>query len=384
MSLQEYLENKPLFYQKIDYERMPRAYESLKTYIKLKPVVHIVGTNGKGSTGRFLTQICESLGCSVGHYTSPHIFKFNERFYKNGNIVSDDELELAHQKLQSLLSDEFKNTLSYFEYATFLAAFLFEECDYVVFESGMGAEFDATNHFSKALSLFTPIGLDHIGSLGVNLEEISRTKLISMDKFAILNSSMNEISIKIAKEIASKKGTNLKLASEVLDDSDELQILEYAKKFNLPKFQISNLSLAFAGAKTLSLKPNLANLKPLNLKGRLERVKPNLVVDVGHNELAAQNIANELSGQKFSLVYNSFLDKDYKKVIEVLKPLLNEVQIYEYESEFRELATNEIKKVCESLIIKCSKFKSLEESRNYLVFGSFMLVEEFLKNENLC
>ena len=130
MSLETYLKNKPIFYKKIDYERMPRAFNNIRAKIILKPIIHIVGTNGKGSTGRFLTLLIESLGLKVGHYTSPHIFKFNERFYKNGDIVSDDELNKAHIELQNLLSDEFKNSLSYFEYATLLAAILFKDCDY--------------------------------------------------------------------------------------------------------------------------------------------------------------------------------------------------------------------------------------------------------------
>ena len=73
MSLETYLKNKPIFYKKIDYERMPRAFNSIKDKIILKPIIHIVGTNGKGSTGRFLTLLIESLGLKVGHYTSPHI-----------------------------------------------------------------------------------------------------------------------------------------------------------------------------------------------------------------------------------------------------------------------------------------------------------------------
>lgn len=384
MSLSKYLENKPIFYKKIDYERMPKAYNSLKEHIKLKPIIHIVGTNGKGSTGRFLTQICENLGFVAGHYTSPHIFEFNERFYKKGKIVSFDELDLVHQKLQNLLSDEFKNSLSYFEYATFLAAFLFEECDYVIFEAGMGARFDATNYFPKAISLFTPIGLDHMNVLGKDIKTISQTKLISMDKIAILNDNMNEISVKVANEIALQKNTNLKFASELLDEFDKKQIQIYADKFNLPNFQLSNLTLSYAGAKALNLKPNLAKMSALSLRGRLEKIRPNLIVDVGHNELAAKNIAKELKNSKFTLIYNSFLDKDYAKVLEILKPLATEVQIYDYQSKDRELATDKIEIVCKNLDIKCSKFSFLEDSKNYIVFGSFMLVEEFLKNENLC
>ena len=195
--LSSYLKNKPIFYKKIDYERFPKAFNSIKEHLNLKNVVQVIGTNGKGSTGRFLAQILENSGAKVGHYTSPHIFRFNERFYIGGKDASDDELENAHKILQGILSDEFKDTLSYFEYATLMAGILFKDCDYCILEAGMGAQFDATSAFSKTLSLFTPIGTDHIPMLGENLEQISQTKLINMAKNAILNEfeieSINQI-----------------------------------------------------------------------------------------------------------------------------------------------------------------------------------------------
>lgn len=384
LKLSEYLKNKPIFYKKFDFERFPKAYANIKDNLENIEIIHIVGTNGKGSTGRFLAQILENSGFKVGHFTSPHIFKYNERFYKNGKDISDDELEKAHQILQNLLPNEFKDSLSYFEYATFLAAILFKDCDFIIMEAGMGGEFDSTNVFKKKLSIFTPIDLDHTETLGKTIKEISLTKLRSMDKFALLNDDMNEISVKIAKEIALKKTTILKKASELLDDQDREEIANYALKFNLPKFQISNLTLSYGAAKFLSIKPNLSTMPELNLKGRLWQIKPNLIADVGHNPLGAKAVVNALSPKKYTLIYNSFLDKDYKSVLEILSPIVNSVLIYEYKSIYRELAGDKIMLVCNDLGIKCGKFTSLKNSENYLVFGSFMLIEEFLKNENFC
>lgn len=383
LKLSQYLENKPIFYKKIDFERFPRAYESVKSSLEIPPIIHIVGTNGKGSTGRFLAQILESFDFSVGHFTSPHIFEFRERFYKNGSIVSEDELENAHQVLQDILPFEFKNSLSYFEYATLLAAILFKNSSYVIFEAGMGGEYDSTNSFPKLLSLFTPISLDHTEILGSTLEKISITKLNAMSKTAILNDSMNEISLNIARDIALKKGTNLSLASENLTPADNDEISKYLANFSIPKFLISNLTLACAAIKALNLELDLKGLGRLNLRGRKEQILPNLTVDVGHNEDAARAILAEFSTKKVTLIYNAFKDKDYAKILSILKPIIKEVKVYKYESSFRELANDEIFKVCQNLGIKCSKFSTLNRDQDYLVFGSFMLVEEFLKNENL-
>ncbi|NLY03396.1 MAG: bifunctional folylpolyglutamate synthase/dihydrofolate synthase [Campylobacter sp.] len=383
MNLSSYLENKPLFYKKIDFDRFPRAYKSVKHALNLGDIIHIVGSNGKGSTGRFLAQILELYGYEVGHFTSPHLFEFKERFYTNSSIVSDEDLDRAHDTLQALLSDEFKESLSYFEYATLLAAVLFQKCEYVIFEAGMGGEFDSTNQFDKRLSLFTPISMDHIDILGDTLEKISITKLNAMSNLAILNDDMSKIPTKIAKDIAKQKGSQLSFASDNLTNKDKEQIYRYSDKFNLPNFLISNLTLACAGFKALNLELDLSELKKLNLRGRCERIAPNLTIDVGHNEDGARAILREFKDQKVVLIYNSFKDKDFFKILEILKPIVEEVQIYHYKSSYRELASDEISKVCALLGIKCSNFTALSKMKNYLVFGSFMLVQEFLENENL-
>ena len=117
-SLKEFLNAKPLYYDEIDYSRFPRAFKAIKNELEIKPIIHIIGTNGKGSTGRFLALILKANGKKVGHYTSPHIFDFNERFWLDGALASDDELELAHKELLEIFkktsAEHFIDELSYF------------------------------------------------------------------------------------------------------------------------------------------------------------------------------------------------------------------------------------------------------------------------------
>jgi len=134
--LESFLANKPLFYDEIDYTRMPRIYKSIKNEIKLPKIIHLVGTNGKGTTGRFLASALYSLGYNTGHYTSPHILEFNERIWLNGKNVSNETLDNFHQKLLRLLAAEDAEALSYFEYTTLLALLIYQECDYVILEAG--------------------------------------------------------------------------------------------------------------------------------------------------------------------------------------------------------------------------------------------------------
>ena len=392
MSLAKFLDGKPLYYKEIDYGRIIRAYDTIKGYLKPFKIIHIIGTNGKGSTGRFLAQILSQNGAKVGHYTSPHIFKFNERFWLNGEVASDEILERAHERLQALLSDEYKIKTSYFEYMTLLSAVLFEGCDYFVCEAGMGGVLDATNVFEKELSIFTPIGFDHTAILGNSLEEISRTKFEAMGKRAILNDEMNEISVAIAKEIASEKGVTLSFSREILTKENLNEIANYADKFNLPEFLRSNLTLAYAAAKILDSSIEIKKLGALSLRGRCEKIDSNLYVDVGHNELGAKAVAKKFSskefgGKKLTLIYNSFLDKDFKAVLAALKPVIDGVLLYHYHCEGRELGGELINKALNELEISHREFEAsdmnnIKEAKNgkiYLAFGSFHLVEAFLK-----
>lgn len=527
-SIKEFLQNRPIYYKKIDYERFPRAYAAIKDKIPLKNVIQIIGTNGKGSTGRFLANAIAAAGFSVGHYTSPHVFKLNERIYLDGRIAqspvfalnsdasnfkneqnsasasnftekqnsvkmqnfanrensasqisisnlqnsttqdfivtqnshgeqnsalqsfvsttrnfcskqnfiarnsidtqnsastqnlwnsqdlespseqnfkfplgsnfksaqssppislgrdaTDEELDFAHEFLQESLPAKFKDSLSYFEYLTLAAAVLFRDCDYCVIEAGMGGEFDATSSFGRMLSLFTPIGTDHLGMLGQNLEQIAHTKLITMDKEAILSDEMSEVPLRIAQQIAEQKGTHLRFAADFLSESERAQIAEFCAHNNLPKFQISNLALALAAMKFLNLKFEISQLPPLNLRGRMEILAPNLRVDVGHNELAAQQVAREITeiygGRKIVLIYNAFADKDVVAVLRTLAPVVERVEIFSYEVADREMAAEAITRALDAIKIPHSPFRGeLRADEEYLVFGSFHLVENFI------
>lgn len=457
-SVKKFLKDRPIFYKKIDYERFPKAYASIKDKISLKNVIQIIGTNGKGSTGRFLANAIAAAGFRVGHYTSPHVFRLNERIYLAGpgmanaraaeksratenaraavsiccdakgsgglnfgnaplglnsnatpigsnfngmplgadsaaapaelnfkaapigRDVSDAQLQRAHEFLQANLPAEFKDSLSYFEYLTLAAAVIFKECDYCVIEAGMGGEFDATSSFGRTLSLFTPIDTDHLGMLGRNLEQIARTKLITMQQAAILSDEMSEVPLRIARQIAEQKGTRLDFASDFLDAPQRAQIAEFCARNNLPKFQISNLALALAAMKFLNLKFEIPQLPPLNLRGRMEALAPNLRVDVGHNELAARAISGIYAGKKIVLIYNSFADKDIAAVLRTLAPVLKRVEILSYRVKDRELGGAQITECLDQLGIPHRKFSGeISADEQYLVFGSFYLAERFLK-----
>ena len=376
MGFIEFLDNKPLYYKEIDHERVHIAYAMLKPHIKLPRTVHVVGTNGKGSTGRIMAHLAYEGGLSVGHYTSPHIMKFNERIWLDGVDVSDEVLEVAHQRLFGIFGQEMSDALSYFEYTTLLAFVVFEKCDIMVLEAGLGGEFDATNVCDKELSVITPIGIDHQAFLGDTIEEIATTKINSIQKLMLLAPQVYDEVLEIAKNICEEKGAEL-VVGERTPRPTELILI--SKQKNWSDYLIENATVALKALELLDISYNINDLKSLKLFGRFYSLTPNIRIDVGHNPLAAQAIVKALD-EPVVLIYNSLDDKDYEEVLRILKPKIKHVEIIAIDSQ-RATTLEDIEKALDKLEIPYSHFeRKIDKEETYLVFGSFYVVERFLSS----
>ncbi|MEA1955278.1 MAG: bifunctional folylpolyglutamate synthase/dihydrofolate synthase [Campylobacterota bacterium] len=376
--LEDYLNKKPLYYTEIDYTRMPRIYEKIKEEIPKPKIIHLVGTNGKGTTGRFLASALYSLGFSTGHYTSPHILEFNERIWLNGENSSQEVLEKAHEKLQKILTKSDANSLSYFEYTTLLSQIVFNECEFVVLEAGLGGEYDATAVFDKILTLVTPIDFDHEAFLGDTIKEIATTKLNAVQKNAIIAKQKYSEVMKVANELADIKRINLKTIDDILDAQDKQIVDNISKKLDLVDYLKDNLSLSVSALKFLNIEIKESSFDNATLFGRLTKYSSNIILDVGHNTLAASSIFQALKSKKFVLVYNSYKDKNYKEILNILKPLIDRVEIINVDDSRIELKEKLQNFICK-LNLECKDFKKCNVDENYLVFGSFSVVESFLK-----
>ena len=374
VSFDTFLDQKPLYYKEIDHERVHHAYAKLKQALKPVQSIHIVGTNGKGSTGRILAHLANSTLC-VGHFSSPHILKFNERIWIDGSDVSDALLEEAHQKLFSILGSEMSEALSYFEYTTLLAFVVFEKCDLMVLEAGLGGEFDATNVYDKVLSIITPIGIDHQAFLGETIEEIATTKIRSVQKAFLMAKQPYEEVLAIAKEIAIAKEAKLYQRSEKIDSALE----DIATKKGWGNYLLENAQVALDALDILEISYRVDDLNSLELFGRFYKLGENIRIDVGHNPLAAQAIEKALS-QKVVLIYNSLDDKDYNAVLKALKPKIKRVEFIEIDSQ-RASTKEEIVNAIHAQGLEYADFdaKKMDENEEYLVFGSFYVVEKFIK-----
>jgi len=380
-SFKTFIEQKPLYYKEIDHERVHKAYALLKPYIKKPTVIHLVGTNGKGSTGRIMATLLHEKGTKVGHFSSPHILKFNERIWLEGKDSSDEVLEEGHERLYEILGQEICDGLSYFEYTTLLAFVVMEDMEVIVLEAGLGGEFDATNVVAKELSVITPIGLDHQDFLGDMIDKIATTKLNSIEDRVIIG-FQNSIEVEgIALDIAKEKNAKITFLKDLVP-SEEILLLTQEMGWSLYLYE--NALLAVNALDILGLEYDIESLKKVKLFGRFYKLMPNVRIDVGHNLLAVEAIVEELKTQKekIVLIYNSLDDKDYHEILKTFRPFIKRVEILPIETQ-RAIDINLLHKSLEELTISYTNFQSIKEKNNYLVFGSFYVVESFIKRTAL-
>src|SRR5262245_24567250 len=182
---------------------------------KLPPVLHVAGTNGKGSTIAFMRAVLEAAGLGVHVYTSPHLVRFNERFRLNGKLVSDDALAAALTECERANGDA---PITVFEMETAAGFLLFsrQPADVLLLEVGLGGRLDATNVIERPLaSVITPISMDHLEFLGDSLEKIAAEKAAIMrrDVPAVI-APQNGVALAVIEREARRLRAPLRVAGE--------------------------------------------------------------------------------------------------------------------------------------------------------------------------
>ena len=413
MNLWEFLESKGQEYAPFDPRRAHRIYAKLapKLHIENLKVIHLVGTNGKGSTGRFIALGLMQQGYKVLHFSSPHLWHFRERFFTHTGEVCDQTLQQAHEFLQQ---QDFVNEASYFEYATFLALYIAQGYDFLVLEAGLGGEFDSTSVIVSDLSVFTPIGFDHKDFLGTSIESIAGTKLRVMGKNVIMAPQHYPQCVSIAYEIAKdyharifaleciKFQTQYNVQYEkfcltfglqnTLDSSFWQGYADYVSRYHLAEFLAQNLLVASFALQFFGIKIDFLTLPALNLHGRCEWLAPHIVLDVGHNQECARAlksvIEQNFKQRRVILVYNTYSDKEVHCILELLKPHIQELWIFPLTHNPRVIVRDVLVAILEDLGIAYRDFvfEDMTDSKEYVVFGSFSVVAGFLDiwREKLC
>ena len=289
-------------------------------------VVQVAGTNGKGSTCRFLHRLCQASGKRTGLFTSPHLLSVRERMVMDEEAISEDEFVALCDAVLPI-SEELQAT--YFETLTALGALWFRDrgAEIAVIETGLGGRLDSTTALHANLCAVAQIGLDHTHILGDTIEKIWAEKIAILRQGGTLLTLEEREPLRTAlRDLARERGGH----AVFLDPSEAV----YFEGIPEGDHQHRNLALARALAH-LALGRILSNaevqqaLHGMVWPGRFQRIPgdPEVVLDVGHNPDAAKLLAAMVSPTKPVLLFGAMRDKDWHQVLALLGPACQSVHL---------------------------------------------------------
>ena len=308
-------------------------------------IIHVAGTNGKGSTSAMLRQALTNSGLKVGLYTSPHLHSYRERIQINDDLISEEKFSKGTKELKDLIEEKkdlFLESPTEFEFLTILAANYFaqEEVDVAIFETGLGGRLDSTNALETDLAVITNIGIDHKEILGDTVELIAQEKagIIRENGKTVLGIQEYPEGKKVILEEAQKKNSQIKHSEEIeykiLSEKNNLQRIFVNKQdsevlLNLQgDHQIDNLLGVLSALEFLKEdlkideKRFLEGLSSVNWPGRLELLKfmgREILLDGAHNPQGARKLAKYLgkkySNRKIYYLLGILDDKDKKGIL---------------------------------------------------------------------
>ena len=408
----DYILEVPKFTKKNDMSETKLFFKKLGNPERAMKIIHIAGTNGKGSVCAYLCAILQEAGFVTGMFSSPHLVDIRERFRVNGELISKESFLRAFLKVYEKIEGEYHPT--FFEYLFFMSVILFKEAkvDYCIMETGLGGRLDATNAVdSKEICIITKIGFDHMEYLGDTIEKIAAEKagIIKEKTPVVYFAGRPEVNAVIEKAAAEKGSTAVpvqvlrdaicKNPNKNIDFSFNSRYYGYVE-LNLSTtafYQAENAALAVTAIEEMGLldKISLEQLKRgirnAFWEGRMEEVLPDIFVDGAHNEDGIEAFLytvkqDECKGRRL-LLFSVVHDKRFEEMVSKLSnsglftvigtaPLANgrAVTLSELESIFE--PHNNIEKFFYKTIEEAfEKMQSLknENDRLYIV-GSLYLV----------
>lgn len=365
--------------------------------------IHIAGTNGKGSTGKMIASIFHQGDCVVGHYTSPHLVKFNERINVNNRNIPDSYIFDFMAKYQTKITEI---DATYFEVITAMAFSYFKDngVDLGIIETGLGGRLDSTNVLKPQLVVFTPISLDHREILGDSLAKISMEKagIIKKDIPVISSKQANEV-INVLEKTCINKNVDIafinpELVTHIKLSETGTHFYYNGEKYFIPivgDFQAENASLAIESS--FMYNPNMDTLKIKSglaksyWPGRLQKMssKPTIYYDVSHNEQGIKKTLSNLKNIHPGKINGIMALKGDKELDLICKTLKNQFKSLSFVSDKNGLLMNE-RDLCnkmKSFDIQGIAFPSfeiaikkwmgeVEYNEIGLVFGSHYLASE--------
>ncbi|BDG08097.1 bifunctional folylpolyglutamate synthase/dihydrofolate synthase [Anaeromyxobacter paludicola] len=309
--------------------RMERAVAALGHPERAFPVLHVAGTNGKGSTCAMSAEALRRAGHLVGLYTSPHLVRFGERIQVDGQLISDEELGRAVAAVRAACpwhdAGSEDDRLTFFEFATLLAFVHFAErrVDVAVVEVGLGGRFDATNVVRPAVTAVSRIGLDHEELLGGTLSAIAGEKagIFKPGVPAVVAAAQPPEAMARLRSEAASRGAPFHVAAEGWDG---LVALRGPHQSGNAALAAAALRLLAAGGVAVPEEAITAGIATARWPGRLEEVG-GVLLDGAHNPDGAAALAAALRalhpGRAVELVFGVLADKDHRRILAALAPL---------------------------------------------------------------
>jgi dihydrofolate synthase/folylpolyglutamate synthase len=285
-------------------------------------VIHVAGTNGKGSTCAMIDSIARACGRRTGLFTSPHLIDFRERIKVSGQEIPEEACATLLTEIRTLC-ERMSQHPTFFEISLVVAMrwFRLRECELIILETGMGGRFDATTAVPADVCVITPIGMDHMQYLGNSLAEIAREKAGIMVSGKPVISALQEAS---AQAVLETEANELRSPLEFID----APLLGYPMALH-GIHQKWNAALAVAALHRAKLPLNSDSVRyglaNVSWPGRFEEIQPGIILDGAHNPQSAGILAetwnSEFSGQKAALIFSAVAAKDIRGILEKLAPL---------------------------------------------------------------
>ena len=392
----EILTSHEKFHINLGLERISKILELLDNPQDNYKIIHIAGTNGKGSTSKIINEILVQKGLSVGLFTSPHLFSYEERIRVNNEKISPYLFDKLTNKIDSLAKEN-NIELSEFELITAIGFYYFylKQVEYVVLEVGLGGKFDATNVVKNSTSIITTIDFDHTERLGSDIEEIAEQKAGIIKENSNIIVSKENAGFKIIQKIAKAKNANIANIPEVtIEFSDKNYAIFNNKKYEfnlLGSHQAKNLALALGAINSLNLDIDdeiiKKALKEVTWNFRLEYIKEkNILIDAGHNPSGIRTLTNfieeNFKNTKKIYIFGCLKNKAHQEMLDILNPKENELYFYEFDYP-NVLKFNELDKKYQAKKISSQEEieKLIETNKDLKVFcGSIYMLGKIFKN----
>lgn len=394
------LTSREKFYINLGLERITKILELLGNPQEELKVIHIAGTNGKGSVSAILNAILCEAGYKTGLYTSPHILKYTERIKVNSTDINDEIFSKLISEINKLAKEN-DIYLTEFELLTACALKYFyeNEVDICILETGLGGRFDATNVIGKnLLSIITSISLDHTERLGQTPQEIAFEKAGIIKPFCPVVVSPKNLGFEVIKSQAQTKNAPIILPENAIEikyknETNYAIINGEQYKFNLMGlYQKMNLELAYEAIKNLedfniSTDAIKMGLEKVSWPCRVQYIKRyNLLLDGAHNPDGARVLKESInyyfSNQKKIWIYGTLKNKDYKTVVNTLFDSDDEIYLYDFKhtnhATYDEVSEIIGKKVYSIKTEEIEKLLTRDELK--IIAGSIYMLGEILEN----